>query len=96
METKNTTTASHTQGEWKIQEGMLGEDIRSEENYTIATVYRTSGSTEGEANAKRIVKAVNILSQIENYHQSNGYKINPKQDAVLEFIKELLKQAEGK
>jgi hypothetical protein len=41
--------------------------------------------------AQRITRATNILSKLEKYTASTPYKVNAKQDAVLEYINELLK-----
>lgn len=51
---------------------------------------------EAEDNAKLIVKAVKVLSILEGDIANRAYKINPKQDAVLEYISKTIKQAEGK
>jgi hypothetical protein len=74
---------AHTQGEWNL------DSIKD------GTIYSQDGKNICKAekieDAQRIVKAVNALTKMEAYHQSHGHKIDPKQDAILEFIYELIK-----
>lgn len=88
-----TTQAHHTKGKW-TQNGFIVETndaiiantrhINTDDNRRILT------NKEAEANAQRIVKAVNFLSIIEE-------KLKEYPNAILsKKIQELLKQAEQK
>lgn len=94
----------HTQGEWKAEENH-GHDRHSAPYIIhcgaehIADV--TNAGDGAEANAQRIVKAVNLLSTLENKRkeleagQMDG-RNTEAQKAQLDLLQYVLKQAEGK
>lgn len=91
----------HTQGEWRrVKDAFSIEKILSEDRLLIAEInmqkVSPTGESEAQANCERIVKAVNLLSIIENYMETHGYLINNIQDRKLEFLCALLKKAEQK
>lgn len=85
---KRGTTRKLADGSW---EGI----VYDKKDNTICHTYGES-KQEAEENTERIVKGLNIFSAMENYLKTKGYKINKEQDIKIEFIAELLKQAEEK
>lgn len=104
---KTKTQPKHTQGEWKINK-YSSTTIESEKLRTIASCGSYSSNvedstSENEANAQRIVKAVNFLSIFEEFTKKykEGYKFEHEEElcpdlVILEQIEQLLKQAEQK
>ena len=90
-----TEQPKHTHGEWRV----VGNYILSENNEEVAKVITSDVTNErtSEANAQRIVKAVKLLSIIEDeIFELEERDKTEAGEAILEELKELIKQSEQK
>lgn len=103
MKTQSTTTTAQgiqgkpTTGEWRQEKGIISNGRR-----VIAQI-NSNGimKPEFEANAQRIVKAVNVLSEIEDKIKAMNYSrmlngLNEAGEELLDYLTDLLTQASQK
>lgn len=110
---KSSNISQHTKGEWHLSHaparpktigsGIIGrifKSIKTQNTIGGNIVANAYGNTaeEAEANAKRIVQAVNILSKIENllseYANSDEGNVHPDSRKYCQGLEQLLKQSE--